>query len=303
MRKFIVLAAIICIAALNVNAQTEEPESKAQKFFRLTKAADDNPKDWKAQLDAGHFLLDKDSGMYNQSQSEKYFERIYHQATDYNKEVPDSVLREALTMLRTLASDKKDLDKALFYIDEYFHAYKVGVEISDEYLCSVAFMGMLYSMIKENMAKALMYMTDIRDRVTKNKMSGIEHTDVTTSILYEHIVNQYKESFGDKLIEVTLDGKNYVMIAKDGWNVERPLLGWMGKTDGDDDAPTLFLGEDGKTYDDIHGDMVYSFFFNKEGIKPQDGTNMRMITVTPERRQQLAEAYHKYMKKSKKSKK
>lgn len=300
MRRIATIVALVFGVAFLVNAQTEEPESKIQKYFRLTKAADDNPKDWKAQLEAGHFLLDKDSGMYNQSQSEKYFERIYHQATDYNKEIPDSVLREALTMLMTLASDKKDLDKALFYIDEYFHANKLGVEISDEYLCSVGFMGMLYSMIKEDMAKALMYMLDIRDRVTKNKMSGIEHTDVTTSILYEHIVNKYKESFGDKLIEVTLDGKNYVMIAKGGWNVEKPLLGWMGKDD--EDAPTLFFGEDGKTYDDIHGDMVYSFFFNKEGIKPQDGTNMRMISVTPERRQQMVEAYRKYVKKNKNKK-
>ena len=84
MKKIILFAAFVCFAALNVNAQTEEPESKIEKMLRLTKTANENPTDWKAQLEAGHFLLDKENGMYNQSQAEKYYERIYHLATDYN---------------------------------------------------------------------------------------------------------------------------------------------------------------------------------------------------------------------------
>jgi hypothetical protein len=72
MKKSFLLAALVCMAALDVNAQAEEPESKIEKMLRLTKTADENPKDWNAQLEAGHFLLDKENGMYNQSQAGKY---------------------------------------------------------------------------------------------------------------------------------------------------------------------------------------------------------------------------------------
>ena len=51
MRKIFVLAVFACFAAMNVNAQSEVTESKNEKMLRLTKAADENPADWKAQQD------------------------------------------------------------------------------------------------------------------------------------------------------------------------------------------------------------------------------------------------------------
>ena len=297
MKKMMVMAALVCFAALNVNAQTEETESKGQKFFRLTKEADDNPTDWKAQLEAGHFLLDKENGIYNQSQAAKYYERIFHLATDYNKEIPDSIIRETGITLMTLASEKKDIDRALLYIDEMIHADKNGVDVGVDFLNSVSVMGLLYRMSKEDYVTSLKYILDFRERITKNNLSGIEHTDVTTAILFEHLLAKYKEMLGDKLIETELDGKKYILISKGDWNIEKPLMGWM---DGEEKAPTLLYGEDGKIYDNLHGQMEYSFAYGKTGVVAKEGTNMWMITVTPERRQQMVEAYRDYMKKSKK---
>ena len=115
------------------------------------------------------------------------------------------------------------------------------------------------------------------------------------------------EMFGDKLLEITLDGKKYIFIALRRWNIEKPLMGWMGDMNGDDDdddyETTLAYGEDGKVCDELHGEMVYSFYYNKDGLKPQEGHNIRLITVTPEQRQKLVEAYHSYLKKHKKDKK
>ena len=297
MRKIILFAAFACFAALNVSAQTEEPESKIEKMLRLTKTANENPTDWKAQLEAGHFLLDKENGMYNQSQAEKYYERIYHLATDYNKEIPDSVILETGTMLMTVATDKKNVDKALFYIDEMIRAQKVGVDISDDYMNSFAFWGMLYSM--EDMVKPLAYMMNLRKRLTTNKTPGIEYTDVFTAVLFERMMEKYRDMFGDKVMELTFDGKKYIMISKGDWNIEKPLVGWMQQSEG---SPTVVFGEDGKVYDDKHGYMEYGFDYGKKGIVPKEGVNMRLITVTPERRQQMVEAYRNYMKKAKKNK-
>ena len=298
MRKIILFAAFACFAALNVSAQTEEPESKIEKMLRLTKTANENPTDWKAQLEAGHFLLDKENGMYNQSQAEKYYERIYHLATDYNKEIPDSVILETGTMLMTVATDKKNVDKALFYIDEMIRAQKVGVDISDDYMNSFAFWGMLYSM--EDMVKPLAYMMNLRKRLTTNKTPGIEYTDVFTAVLFERMMEKYRDMFGDKVMELTFDGKKYIMISKGDWNIEKPLVGWMQNTEG---SATLVYGEDGKVYDDKHGYMEYGFDYGKNGIVPKEAVNMRLITVTPERRQQMVEAYRNYLKKAKNNKK
>ena len=295
MRKIILFAAFVCFAALNSNAQTEEPESKIEKMLRLTKTANEDPTDWKAQLEAGHFLLDKENGMYNQSQAEKYYERIYHLATDYNKEIPDSVILETGTMLMTVATDKKNVDKALFYIDEMIRAQKVGVDISDDYMNSFAFWGMLYSM--EDMVKPLAYMMNLRERLTTNKTHGIEYTDVFTTVLFERLIEKYKNMFGDKVMELTFDGKKYIMISKGDWNIEKPLVGWM---QGEPGSLTVLYGEDGKVYDDKHGYTEYGFDYSKNGVVPKEAVNMRLITVTPERRQQMVEAYHNYLKKANK---
>ncbi len=297
MKKSFLLAALVCMAALDVNAQAEEPESKIEKMLRLTKTADENPKDWNAQLEAGHFLLDKENGMYNQSQAVKYYERIYHLATDYNKEIPDSVIHEAAIMLMTVASDKKNIDKALFYIDEMIHAQKVGVDIPDEYLGSIAGWGMLYSMTKEDYVKSLSYIMDLRERLANNKTPGIEYTDVFTSIVFERLIEKYRNMFGDKVMELTFDDQKYYIISMNDWNIERPLMGWMQKAEGN---PTLLYGEDGKVYDDKHGPMEYSFQYYKDGVKPKEGANARLVTPTPEHRQQMVEAYRNYIKKNKK---
>lgn len=184
----------------------------------------------------------------------------------------------------------------MFYIDEMIHADKKGVDIGVAYLNSISVMSMLYSMSKEDFVTSLKYILDFRERITKNNLSGIEHTDVTTAILFEHLLAKYKEMFGDKLFEVELDGKKYILISKGDWNIEKPLMGWM---EGEKNDPLLY-GEDGKVYDNLHGQMEYSFAYDKTGVVAKEGTNMRMITVTPERRQQMVEAYRNYMKKSKK---
>jgi len=301
MRKIIVMAVFACFAAMNVNAQTEVTESKNEKMLRLTKAADENPADWKAQHEVGRFLLDKENGVYNMSQAAKYYERLFPLATEYNREIPDSVICEAGSMLITAAADKKDFDKALFYIDEMLRAPKVGVEIKDEYLNVIDAWGIMYSMAKEDMLRSLAYMMDFRERLAKGNIPGIEYTDMTTILLFEQLMEKYRDMYGDKLIEVTLDNKKYILISKDDWNIEKPLMGWMKETEGNQNS-LYYCCDDGKVINDLHGQMEFNFNFDKDGIKPSDTTNVRLVTVTPEQRQQMVEAYRKYMKKSKKNK-
>ena len=297
-----------CALTTVVNAQTAETESSMDKYLRLSKEADENPTNWQAQLEMGHMLLDKESSLYNQSRAAKYYERIYQQVAGFNKEVPDSVFRESVVMLMTVASDKKDLKKALFYTDELMRAEKIGMDINKDYVITCGMMGIGLNLINGDAAKALCHMLDMRKLATADKKAGIDYSDPMTVMLYENLLSEYRKSFGDKLPELTLDGKKYIIIAMNQWNVEMPLMGWFGGVgdDGDDERAEvlkLFYGEDGKVYDDIHGEMIYSFNCNKDGFVPQEGYNVRMITVTSEQRQKMVDAYHSYMKKHKKDQK
>ena len=303
MRKIFVMAAFVCIAAMNVNAQTEGTESKNEKMIRLTKAADENPTDWKAQFDAGLFLVDKENGVYDPSKAEKYYERLFHLAMDLNKEVPDSVIPATGLMLTGMASGKQDLDRALFYIDAMRHAEKMGVRLGEDGSYSYVFdmYGASFSMAEGDMERSLYYMTELRNHLTKENKPGIEYTDVMTAMLYDMLMSKYKDMYGDKLMELTIDDKKYITLSMEDWNIEKPLMGWWKEMDGDKNW-LYYCCDDGKVYDELHGEMDMSFYCDKDGIKLEDTANMRLISVTPERRQQLVEAYRKYMKKAKKNK-
>ena len=301
------LAATFCCAMTTtvVNAQTAETESSMDKYLRLSKEADENPTNWQAQLEVGHMLLDKESGVYNLSRAARYYERIYQQAAGFNKEVPDSVLFESAVMLMTAASEKQDVKKVLFYIDELMRAEKMGVDVDRDYVISCGWMGVAFNLMNGDAAKALWHMLEMRKFATAEKKAGIDYSDAMTVMLYENLLSEYNKTFADRLPEFTLDGKKYIVIAMKQWNVEMPLMGWMGglDDDGDDERDNglkLLYGEDGKVYDDMHGEMNYSFNFTKDGFVPQEGFNVRMITVTPEQRQKMVDAYHSYMKQHKK---
>ena len=303
----LVLTAFFCCAMTTVvNAQTAETESKMDKYLRLSKEADENPTNWQAQLEVGHILLDKESGVYNQSRAAKYYERIYQQAVGVNKEVPDSVFLESVVMLMTVATDKKDVNKVLFYIDELMRADKIGMNINRDYVTSYNVMAIVFNLMNNNAAKALCNILDARKLLIADKKVGIDYSDPMTVMLYENLLSEYRKSYGDKLTELTLDGKKYVIIANGSWNVEMPLMGWLGGlgNDGGDKSKELklFYGEDGKVYDDMHGEMNYGFNYTKDGFVPKEDYNVRMITPTPEQRQKMVDAYHSYMKKHKKDK-
>lgn len=295
MRKIFVLAVFACFAAMNVCAQTEGTESKNEEMIRLTKAADENPADWKAQWEAGRFLLN------NPSQAEKYYERLFHLATDYNKEIPDSVIRETgwTLAVTSMAPEKQNLDRALFYIDVMRHADKMGVDMSDGYTYMFDVIGVIYGMMKEESERSLYYMTELRQHLAKDKKPGIEYTDMMTAMLYDELMSKYRETFGDKLLELTIDGKKYIALSMNDWNIEKPFMGWKKDTDQES---LYYCCDDGSVTDDLHGEWGFNFNYDKDGVKPQEGANARLITVTPERRQQLVEAYRKYMKKAKKNK-
>ena len=97
-------------------------------------------------------------------------------------------------------------------------------------------------------------------------------------------------------MEVIIDGKPYVLIAEGLWNVEQPFMGWLA--DAPEGKTPVFLGEDGRVYDDLHGQILFNYNWSEKdkGVVKSEDTNTRLITVTPEQRQRYVEAYKNYLK-------
>lgn len=251
-------------------------------------------------------VLDKEGGFYDIAKGAKYYERIYHLGIDHNRDIPDSIYQEVLSILAVESIGKKSFDKALFYIDELKRASEIGINIDDNCLFVCDMYALMTTLPQGQYVKALGYLKDFRARVTKKNLPGLENTDIMTAIIYDNVFREYQKQYGDKLIELTFDDKKYVIIFMGKWDIEKPFMGWGcaldDEEDEEEDNETLLYAEDGTVHNDIHGKLMFSFKYTKEtnGVVPQEDSNTRMITVTPEQRKKMVEAYRKYMKKAKK---
>lgn len=294
-KLFWVALTVMCTLGLNMSGQNAN-ETVRQKYERLAKEADANPTDWQKQFEAAHMLLDKNSELYDQAGAGKYYERIYHMVTDVNPAVPDSVFQEAGITLMFNAMNQQDFKSAMYYGNELKRFAKVKNDKESTMPMLANTMGVMFQMGMERPMAAGDLLSEVRKELAQRQFQGVENTDVMQAVIYEQVLQDYREFAKDKLLEVTLDGKAYVIIAEGLWNVEQPFMGWMAEVP---DGKVVLYGEDGRVYDDIHGRIAFTFNWSeaeKAVVKTPD-SNTRLITVTPEQRQKYVEAYKKYMSK------
>ena len=287
---------VMCALTLHVNGQNAN-ETLRQKYERLAKDADANPNDWQKQYDAAHMLIDKESELYDQIGAGKYYERIYHLVADVNPAVPDSVFTEAGITLMFNALNHQDFQNAIFYGDELKRFVRQKKDKKSAIPVMVNTMSVLMQMAIERPLAGADLLGEAQKDLVRLNFSGVENMDVTKVVLYEQVLDSYREFVKDKLLEVIIDGKPYVLIAEGLWNVEQPFMGWLADEPGG--KTPIFLGEDGRVYDDLHGQILFNYNWSEKdkGVVKSEDTNTRLITVTPERRQQMIEAYRKYVNK------
>lgn len=112
---FWVALMVMCAITLNMYGQNEDLR---QKYNRLATDADAHPADWKKQYDVAQMLIKEGSELFDQEKAGKFYERIYHVASDVNAAVPDSAFYESTYILMLNAINQKNIQKALFYADE-----------------------------------------------------------------------------------------------------------------------------------------------------------------------------------------
>ena len=283
---------VMCAITLNMYGQNEDLR---QKYDRLATDADAHPADWKKQYDVAQMLIKEGSELFDQEKAGKFYERIYHVASDVNAAVPDSAFYESTYILMLNAINQKNIQKALFYADEITRYGKLKNDPYNSFSISAAALAAPMMMMIERSAAGVDRIKELRKLLAGGHYEGVENTDVMMVFLYDQVMNEYRDWIGDKLMEITIDGKPYVLLAMGAWNVEQPFMGWSADTP---DAKTVFADENLKVYDDLHGAMEFNFNWDEKSkaVVKTAGTTARLITVTPEQRQRYVEAYKNYLK-------
>ncbi len=284
---------LLCAVTLQMSGQNAN-ETLRQKYERLEKDADANPTDWQKQYAVAQMLIQKDSELHDQEKANKFYERIYHLVSDINDVVPDSVYNEGCYILMLNAMNKSDIEKTVFYADELIRHAKLKNDMQNSfYIGANALMAPIMIML-ERSAGGLDKLLELRKIMEERNYNGVENTDAMLAFFYDQTYSEYREWVADKLMEVTIEGKPYVLIAMGDWNVEQPFMGWsVDKPDN----KVVFVDENLKVYDNLHGAMQFNFSWDGQNtaIVKAENTTVRLITVTPERRQQMVEAYKKYL--------
>jgi hypothetical protein len=285
---------LMCAVTLQVSGQNAN-ETLRQKYDRMEKDADANPTDWQKQYAVAQMLIQKDSELHDQEKANKFYERIYHLVSDINDVVPDSVYNEGCYILMLNAMNKSDIEKTVFYAEELIRHAKLKNDMQNSfYIGANALMAPIMIML-ERSAGGLDKLLELRKNIEERNYNGVENTDAMLAFFYDQTYSEYREWVSDKLMEINIEGKPYVLIAMGDWNVGQPFMGWS--VDKPDNKVVL-VDENLKVYDDLHGAMQFDFNWNEEttSIVKTANTTVRLITVTPERRQQMVEAYKKYLK-------
>ena len=293
-RKFFgAVLLLLCTVTLQMSGQNAN-ETLRQKYERLERDADANPTDWQKQYAVAQMLIQKDSELHDQEKANKFYERIYHIVSDINDVVPDSVYNEGCYILMLNAMNKSDIEKTVFYAEELIRHAKLKNDMQNSfYIGANALMAPIMIML-ERSAGGLDKLLELRKIMEERNYNGVENTDAMLAFFYDQTYSEYREWVADKLMEITIEGKPYVLIAMGDWNVEQPFMGWsVDKPDN----KVVFVDENLKVYDDLHGAMQFNFSWDGQNtaIVKAENTTVRLITVTPERRQEMVEAYKKYL--------
>ena len=294
-RKFFgAVLLLLCTVTLQMSGQNAN-ETLRQKYERLERDADANPTDWQKQYAVAQMLIQKDSELHDQEKANKFYERIYHIVSDINDVVPDSVYNEGCYILMLNAMNKSDIEKTVFYAEELIRHAKLKNDMQNSfYIGANALMAPIMIML-ERSAGGLDKLLELRKNIEERNYNGVENTDAMLAFFYDQTYSEYREWVSDKLMEINIEGKPYVLIAMGDWNVGQPFMGWS--VDKPDNKVVL-VDENLKVYDDLHGAMQFNFNWDEKttSIVKTENTTVRLITVTPERRQQMVEAYKKYLK-------
>ena len=85
------------------------------------------------------------------------------------------------------------------------------------------------------------------------RIKNMDEANISLEMVLELLINEQNELFNHALPTIVVDGKRYFILETGFWNMESPLVGWIGlrmtssdtKDNAEKDNDTILYGEDG----------------------------------------------------------
>ena len=317
MKKFMMtLAAVLCCAMTTTVVNAQEAESPLQKRERLVKAADNAPQDWKKQYDAAEFYLNESNGTPNPILAEKYATRALEIAKSQT-EKRDTILGKSFELMSIIGMYNKNADQMLGSYDQAIRAYVDELGYQNAAIPSrIAFLGSLkwmlystggYAYGDADAVKTLREAFLLNNQLPEGQRAeGMENAETVYALSLEALMAGHRQLMKDKVWLWTdqTDGKTYTILAFDDWTLEQPagLMATMfvdnqnGKKAPDLKCGLVLMDEQGNITERRPTEFVWNVDFNQKGnaFYLSDKTNLRVVSIPSEKRQQIIDAFHKF---------
>lgn len=255
-KSLLVVLALMCAAAFQVNAQTPDVE-KAQKVIEQNmKLADKNPKDGKMQLKAALTILnDTLTGKRDLDLALTYANR----ALKIAKECPapkDTLLGLTCQTLGFIYMGKQDMDKSIDFLERALDAFEVELGRLDPVTNGSK---LIYGWIitgsspSRGFPKIMEAMFDNERAPQGKRIENMEEANISLEMALEMLMSEQTERFRYALPAIYIDSKRYYILQTAIWNMESPVVGWMvqgmiasGAKENEKDDDTILIDDDGQ---------------------------------------------------------
>ena len=317
MRKILMtLAAVLCCAMTTTVVNAQEAESPIKEGERLAKAADDAPQDWQKQYDAAEFYLNDSNGSPNTILAEKYATRALEIAKSQT-EKRDTILGKSFELMSALGMYNKNVDQMLGSYDQAIRAYVDELGYQNAAIPPrIAFLASLkwllhssggYAYGDADAVKTLREAFILNGQLPEGQRAeGMEDAETIYALSHEMLMAEHKQQMKDKVWLWTdqADGKTYTILAFDDWTLEQPtgLMATLfvdnqnGKKESDFKYGLVLMDEQGNIAERKPTAFVWNVNFDQQGnaYRLSDKTNLRVVGITSEKRQQIINALHKF---------
>ena len=306
MKRMLVAAVSLICMTVNVAAQQTSPLKK--KGEQLAKAADADPQNWRKQFDAGELFL----SINEMAESEKYIQRALEiaQKMEVHK---DTILPKSLDLMAGICAVKQDFEKMMYYydmtirayVDEFGYQNKLIPPIIAKLAClkNMMSIGMGYPYGNEESIRSLREAYILNNQLPEGeRATGLEEAETFNAIAHEMLMYEHQRRMKDKVWLWTnhTDGKTYTILAFNDWTLEQPdgfIPAMMKMAQGEIKEEEMkhgliLMDEQGKVTELIHGEFSWNVWCNanKGNFSLDKNSTLRLVSVTPERRQQMIDA-------------
>lgn len=312
--KYFVMT-VVALISMTLSASAQQVENITGE--QLAKAADAAPQDWQKQFDAAKCFLETGDSA-NVVKAEKYATRALEiaQAQTVKR---DTILGKSLEMMSFIGSCQKNFDKMIGYYDMAIRAYvdelgyqnaaippRIAAMASSKFL--LAFGG-VYGYGDVDAVKSLREAFWLNEQLPEGQRAeGLEQAETIFAFAHEMMMAEQKRLMKDKVWQWTnaTDGKTYTIVGFDEWTLEQPdgffaTMIYNTQNAGGDtkDKHHLLMMDEQGNISEYHGEFVYQINFNVKAntYRLTDSTNLRLVSIPAERRQQIIEAVRAFKQK------